>query len=97
VAFELRSEGLGALPLINHFLARVKLAPLLEAYLGDDDARVLVAPGDVLGVVVRNLMVSHRPLYALSEWAEPFAPAALGLSSAALNDDRVARACRTAF
>jgi len=59
-----------------------------------DDPRLLLAPGSVCGVVVRNIVVDHRPLYALGDWAAPYDPALLGLSpgdAPSLNDDRVGR------
>jgi len=45
----------------------------------------------VIGVVLRNIIVDHRPVYAIGEWAEPFNAGLLGLlaGDAALNDDRV--------
>ena len=92
--FELRTETLGALPVINHFLARMGLDEIVDRYLPADDARLRLDPAVVIGVVVRNLAVDHRPVYALGEWASPFDPALLGLGvddAAALNDDRVGR------
>jgi transposase len=92
--FELRSEAVGALPIINHFLARIGLGGLLDRHLPGDDARLRLAPAVVIGLVVRNLMVSHQPLYALAEWAAPYQPGLVGLAPGdvdALNDDRVGR------
>ncbi len=57
-----------------------------------DDARLRLAPAVVIGLVVRNLIVSHQPVYALGEWAAPYRPGLLGVTggdAAALNDDRV--------
>lgn len=92
--FELASETLGSLPIVNHFLARMGIDRRLDAYLPHDDARLLLAPATVIGVVVRNIMVAHRPVYAMGEWAQPYQPGLLGLAPgevAALNDDRVGR------
>jgi transposase len=92
--FELRSEVVGPLPVINQFLARMGVNALLERHLPHDDARLRLAPATVIGVVVRNLIVAHRPVYALGEWAAPYVPALVGLSTGeaeALNDDRVGR------
>ncbi|MGH2675968.1 MAG: IS1634 family transposase [Actinomycetota bacterium] len=92
--FELASEALGPLPVVNHFLARIGLAGRLDRHLPSDDRRLRLAPATVIGVVVRNLVVGHLPLYALGEWAAPYQPALLGLSAGdaeALNDDRVGR------
>ncbi|MDQ3575657.1 MAG: IS1634 family transposase [Actinomycetota bacterium] len=92
--FELRSESVASLPVINHFLTRMGLGELLERHLPHDDARLRLAPATVIALVVRNLIVAHQPLYALGEWAGAYQPALLGLGpgeAAALNDDRVGR------
>lgn len=92
--FTLRSETLGALPIVNHFLARMGLDGVVDRHLPANDARLRLDPAVVIGVVVRNLALDHRPVYALSEWAQPFDPVLLGLpvdSAEALNDDRVGR------
>ncbi len=92
--FELESETIGALPIINWFLSRIGIAEHLEHAIPRDDVRLRLAPADVIGVVLRNIIVSHRPLYALGEWAGPFDPSVLGLGPdgiAAFNDDRVGR------
>jgi len=92
--FHLRSETVASLPVINHFLARMGLSELLERHLPHDDARLRLAPAAVIGLVVRNLIVAHQPVYALGEWAAPYQSALLGLGpgeAAALNDDRVGR------
>jgi transposase len=92
--FELHSERLGALPVVNHFLARIGLDDALAAHVPADDRRLRLAPAAALGVVVRNLIVDHEPVYALGEWAAPFDPALLRLEAGEvglLNDDRVGR------
>ena len=92
--FTLRSQLLGALPVINEFLDRIGLPALLDRYLPHEDPRLRLAPAAVIGVVVRNLVVAHRPVYALGEWAQRYDPGSLGLApadAAALNDDRVGR------
>ena len=92
--FELASEVLGPLPVVNRFLDRIGLARRLDRHLPSNDRRLRVAPATVIGVVVRNLIVGHLPVYALGEWAAPYGPALLGLDhgdAEALNDDRVGR------
>jgi transposase len=91
---ELHSETLGALPVVNWFVERSGIEGIVDRFVPTDDARLRLSPGAVIGVVLRNIVVAHRPVYALSEWAEPFVPSALGLNDgdiAALNDDRVGR------
>lgn len=69
--YALRTELLGALPIINHFIDRIGLAASLERFVPHDDARLRVAPAKVLGLVVRNLVTHREPVYALGEWAAP--------------------------
>lgn len=99
-AFQLWSELLGPLPVINHFLARMGLSGSLERFVPDDDARLRLAPAAVLGVVVRNLVTHREPVYAIGEWAAPYDPRLLGLFAddvGALNDDRVGRTLERLF
>jgi transposase len=98
--FGLVSQHLGALPVINHFLDRAGVSALLYRYLPAADARLRLAPASVVRLVVANLLIGRRPLYALGEWAASSVPAQLGLSAAglaALNDDRVGRALEQLF
>jgi hypothetical protein len=92
--FELESVTIGALPIVNWFIERMGMDGHLEHAVPHDDPRRQLAPASVIGVVVRNIVVDHQPVYALGEWAEPFDPTVLGISIgdvAALNDDRVGR------
>lgn len=92
--FELRTETLGPLPVVNHFLGRLGAVELLGRHLPHDDRRLRLAPATVIGVVIRNLILHREPVYALGEWAAPFDPSLLGLQpgdSGLLNDDRVGR------
>jgi len=98
--FALDTDELGALPIINAFCDRLGLDRLLETFVGHDDVRLKLAPSTALGVVVRNLLISRRPIYALGEWAEMFDPGLLGLSGddvELLNDDRVGRSLSRLF
>lgn len=98
--YQLRTELLGPLPVINHFLGRMGLAESLERFVPHDDARLRLAPAAVLGVVVRNLVTHREPVYAMGEWAAPYDPALLHLGPddvGALNDDRVGRTLARLF
>jgi len=103
--FELLSRRLGALPLVNHFLARAGVPALLARYLPADDARYRLAPATAIELVVRNLLAGREPLYGLGEWATRYEPAVLGLAPDAggqidagqINDDRVGRALERLF
>ena len=90
---ELDTRLLGGLPIVNVFYDRLGIDRLLIEHV-PGDARLRLAPSAALGVVIRNLVVRHAPVYALGEWAGRYEPAAVGLAGAdvaLLNDDRVGR------
>jgi transposase len=98
--FTLRSRTIGALPLVNHVVRRLRLEALLQRHLPPSAPHTPVPPGVALGVLVRNLVLARVPLYGLGEWARPWVPALLGLQPAQvplLNDDRVGRALDRLF
>jgi hypothetical protein len=98
--FTLRSHTLGALPLVNHVVRRLRVEALLQQHLPPAAPRTPVPPPVALGVLLRNLVLARVPLYGLGEWARPWVPALLGLQPAQvplLNDDRVGRALDRLF
>jgi transposase len=96
--YELCSRTLGALPIVCHFLGRMRLGVLLERYLPDSQAHRVLPAARAIGLLVRNLCVSRQPLYALGEWARAFDPALLGLRERSeLSDDQLARALDRLF
>lgn len=98
--FNLDTEVLGPLPIIDAFCDRLGLTGLLETFVPHDDARLRLAPATAVAVVVANLVVGREPLYALGKWAARFDPALLGLTDAEaglLNDDRVGRSLARLF
>jgi transposase len=96
----LESRTWGALPLVNAFCERLQLDGILTEYLPHTDCRQKLPPARAIGVLVLNLLISRRPLYALGEWAAPWEPALLGLGAQQLplvNDDRLGRALDRLF
>lgn len=90
----LTSSTLGALPIVNRVLKRLRLEEILTAHLPPQDSRVKIPAAQGLLVVVKNLLFSREPLYGLGEWAGRHDPDALGLTSGQmrlLNDDRAGR------
>jgi transposase len=92
----LESLEVGAAPLVRLFLDRLNLPTLFGRHLPPLPGRPPALPSaTVLGVLLTNLLLARRPLYALSEWASRRSPEHLGLQpgqAALLNDDRVGRA-----
>jgi hypothetical protein len=76
----LRSEKIGALPILNHFLRRLRLEEWLQRHLPPENSRVKIPAAKALLVLLRNLLVSREPLYGIGEWAAAYAPDLLGLS-----------------
>jgi transposase len=96
----LRSQSLGALPVLQHVLDRLGLDGLLEQYVPHVDRRCRIRPATALGILLRNILLGRRPIYGLQEWAQPFLPSLLGLEPdqvGGLNDDRVGRALDRLF
>lgn len=85
---------MGALPIVNHILERMKLEDWLTSFLPRPDRRNKITPVQGLLVLLRNILLCREPLYGIGEWADRCAPDLLDLSAkqmAALNDDRVGR------
>lgn len=96
----LRSQTVGALPIINHVLDRMCLPDFVEGYLPPPDVRSKVSAKQGLMVLLRNILVSREPLYGLGEWAQVHAPDLLGLDArhvTSLNDDCVGRCLERLF
>jgi transposase len=97
---QLVSKVVGPLPLLNAFFERLRIDHFLGKYVAAGDRRQKLAPGIGLGVLLRNILLSRRPLYSLSDWAKRFDAALLGLPSEApefFNDDRVGRCLDALF
>ncbi len=98
--FQLQSKTVGALPIVNHFLERLRIPSLLEQYLEEPDPRCTIEPQKVLMLLVRNLIIHRHPLYGLSAWAASMLPELVGFTEhelEQLNDDRIGRALDRLF
>jgi transposase len=90
----LNSYRMGALPVLDRFLQRLRLEEFLRDRLPSEDSRTKIATATGLLLLLKNLLVSREPLYGVGEWAARFVPQWLGLADdelAHLNDDRVGR------
>ncbi len=98
--YELASKFVGALPIVNRFLERLKIPRWFHKHLPHPDPRVKVHPADTLGVLLRNIILSRLPLYSIGEWARQFVPELLELNDDSIlliEDDRVGRALDRLF
>ncbi len=99
-SFELDTKTIGALPIVNHFLDRLRFEHFLGKHLLPPDPRSRLAPAKALGLLLRNLVLARVPIYSLEEWAKDKVPSLLKISSSdiqLLNDDRVGRALDKLF
>ena len=98
--FQLRTERLGPLPIINHFIEKLGLESLLERHVPTSDPRVTLPYFKGLGVLLRSILVEREPIYRQQETVSTFAPTMFGLVSGDvefLSDDRIGRALDKLF
>jgi hypothetical protein len=92
----LESLEVGGAPVVRRFLERLQIEPLLTRHLPPANRRPQdLATPVTLGVLLTNLLLARRPLYALPQWAARCVPEHLGLQEgqvALLGDDRLGRA-----
>jgi len=95
---QLDSRGVGALPVVNHFIRKIHVPEILTKFLPQQRGRgrrPKVAPEQTLLVLLRNLVVARLPLYRIGEWARGHVTDLFELTEADLSsfdDERFSRA-----
>ncbi len=92
----LQSLQVGAVPIVARFLERLDLERILHTHLAPKTLGrpARVPPARVLAVLVTNVLLSRRPLYAIPAWLRRYVPGHFRLTSEQLscfNDDRLGR------
>jgi len=98
--FELTSERLGPLPVVNEFIAQLELARLLERYVPTSDRRCRVPYAKALGVLLRTILIEREPIYRHEAVVQTFTPPLFGVTPAEaqhLCDDALGRALDQLF
>src|SRR6266481_103337 len=100
--FSLKTERLGPLPLVNHFIDRMGLAAILDKYVATTDPRCRVSHAKALGVLLRSIVVEREPIYRAQETVHGFATGLFGVAGGnpklkSLSDDRLGRALDRLF
>lgn len=88
------THAVGAMPILQRLLRRMRLRDFLQQHLPPEDARTKVAAPRVILLLLTNLLVSREPVYGVAEWAREFDPQLFDLQPQhidQLNDDRVGR------
>ncbi len=98
--FDLKTERVGPLPIINHFLDAIGIDRLLDEHVATRSPRATLPYAKGLGVLLRSILVEREPIYRQQETVEAFAPEAFGLTEPDvenLNDDKIGRALDRLF
>jgi len=98
--FDLVTERLGPLPVVNHFLDTLGLDALLDRFVPTTDGRCQLAYGKALGVLVRSILVEREPIYRHHETVSTFAGEVFGLEAEQISlvgDDHLGRALDRLF
>jgi transposase len=98
--FELHTDRLGPLPLLNHYVERLGLLALFDRFVPTSDRRIQVRYSTALGVLLRSILTEREALCRLGEVVHTFAPEGFALSeaeAARLSDDAVGRALDRLF
>jgi len=96
----LRSFQVGAVPLLNHFLQRMRLEETLKEHLPADDVRQEIPTAAVVLLLIRNVLISREPLYGVPEWAARYGSEQFNLFQdqvTRLQDDRLGKALQRLF
>ena len=83
----------GALPILNCLIERLRLAEFLREFLVEDK-RCKISPVTGVLLLLKNYLVSREPVYGVAEWARQYRPDLLGIEGVkvdSVNDDRVGR------
>ena len=93
------SKAVGALPIVNHFIGKLKIHKLLSKYVLSKPSQKLSHANAIL-LFIRNILIERNPLYKLSQWANGYDSHMVGLGESLpsiLNDDRVGRSLDALF
>ncbi len=88
----------GPLPVIRHFMDRLKLDALLDKHVPEKQLgrRAAISNSRALSLMVCNVLMTRDPLYGVPAWIDRHVPECLGVESGVaaklMNDDRIGRA-----
>jgi len=98
--FELKTQRLGPLPIVNHFLQALGIEEIFQKHVPAADPRATLSHAKALGVLLRSVIVEREPIYRQQETVAAFHPGAYGLSRDQhhlVGDDRIGRALDELF
>ena len=90
----LRKFVLGAHPIIEHYLQKLRIGELIATYI-PQDRRTKLPVERTLCLLIHNILTTPMPMYAIADWLAPLDEHCLGLEpaeAACIHDDRVGQA-----
>ena len=90
----LRKFVLGAHPIIEHYLQKLRIGELIATYIPQDQ-RIKLPIERTLSLLIHNILTTPMPMYAIADWLAPLDEQCLGLEPTqvdCIHDDRVGQA-----
>jgi transposase len=94
----LESLEVGAVPILNAFFQRLQLREIIDRHLTpsspSNGREPALCPTTIVLVLLRNILLSRQPLYAIPQWLRGFVPDLFDLTcnqARFFNDDRIGR------
>ncbi|TWU38522.1 IS1634 family transposase [Novipirellula artificiosorum] len=90
----LKKFVLGAHPIIEHFIDRLRIHETIGTYMRTD-RRMTLDDDKALGLLIHNILTTPQALYEMQDWLRPLDAEKLGLrpeEAKMIQDDRVGRA-----
>lgn len=84
---------LGAHPIIEHFVETMRIRDIIGSYV-PSDKRMKVDDGNVLTLLIHNILTTPHPLYEMHDWLQPLDADKLGLGAKEtchIQDDRIGK------
>ena len=94
------THSVGALPIINRVLERMRLEEIVAEHVGKEHKRTKIDTARVAMLMVRNMLISREPVYGMIEWARDQGPEYFDIDPDELdgiNDDRCGRCLERMF
>ena len=88
-SLKLKAKRQDGIPIIDHFLNRLGLEDVLAEHIGH--RRHVQA----ILLLIKNILIDHRALYAIGEWSRPYDPELVYNGS--FSDDVIAQALNKVF
>jgi transposase len=86
--------GLGAHPIIEHFIEKMRIREIISTYV-PTDKRMRLDDDKVLALLIHNILTTPNALYEMEDWLKPLDAERVGLKpeeSKFIQDDRMGRA-----